>query len=208
MVPKNDRGHVLCHAVLCNCTEDLNVVQVISALADMQGTNLSSVHIPYRDSKLTKLLMDSLGGNALALMIACCSPSSQHVEETLSTLSYATRAKNIRNKPMVAVSLLLPTSIHSSIHPSHPSTHPSICSFICSVIHSFIHAFIHSFMHPCIHASINSVVHSSILSAFNTFLPLGVRYKQSANPTSLSWSAGTQCVARAVLGRTACSACP
>ncbi|KAL0045664.1 hypothetical protein WJX82_001027 [Trebouxia sp. C0006] len=77
--------------------------KVISALADMQGTNMSSVHIPYRDSKLTKLLMDSLGGNALALMIACCSPSSQHVEETLSTLSYATRAKNIRNKPMVAL---------------------------------------------------------------------------------------------------------
>ena len=65
---------------------------------------MSSVHIPYRDSKLTKLLMDSLGGNALALMIACCSPSAQHVEETLSTLSYATRAKNIRNKPVVAVS--------------------------------------------------------------------------------------------------------
>ena len=80
-------------------------MQVISALADMQGTNMSQVHIPYRDSKLTKLLMDSLGGNALALMIACCSPSSQHVEETLSTLSYATRAKNIRNKPVVSVRL-------------------------------------------------------------------------------------------------------
>ena len=64
---------------------------------------MSQVHIPYRDSKLTKLLMDSLGGISLALMIACCSPSAQHVEETLSTLSYATRAKNIRNKPMVAV---------------------------------------------------------------------------------------------------------
>ena len=82
------------------------LIQVISALADVgQGGSLSSVHIPYRDSKLTKLLMDSLGGNSLALMIACCSPSAQHVEETLSTLSYATRAKNIRNKPMVAVSL-------------------------------------------------------------------------------------------------------
>lgn len=80
-------------------------LQVISALADVgQGGSLSQVHIPYRDSKLTKLLMDSLGGNSLALMIACCSPSAQHVEETLSTLSYATRAKNIRNKPMVAVS--------------------------------------------------------------------------------------------------------
>ena len=81
-------------------------MQVISALADNNSSSLSAAHIPYRDSKLTKLLMDSLGGNALALMIACCSPSAQHVEETLSTLSYATRAKNIRNKPMVAVSLL------------------------------------------------------------------------------------------------------
>ncbi len=54
-----------------------------------------------RDSKLTKLLMDSLGGNALALMIACCSPASTAVEETLSTLSYATRAKNIQNRPTV-----------------------------------------------------------------------------------------------------------
>jgi len=142
---------VLCHAVLCNCTEDLNVVQVISALADMQGTNLSSVHIPYRDSKLTKLLMDSLGGNALALMIACCSPSSQHVEETLSTLSYATRAKNIRNKPMVAVSLLLPTSIHSSISSIHSSIHLFIHLFSNPFIHSCIHSFIHASMHPCIH---------------------------------------------------------
>jgi hypothetical protein len=55
----------------------------------------------YRDSKLTKLLMDSLGGNALALMIACCSPASTAVEETLSTLHYATRAKNIQNRPTV-----------------------------------------------------------------------------------------------------------
>lgn len=88
-------------------------MQVISALADMQGTSLSQVHIPYRDSKLTKLLMDSLGGNALALMIACCSPSAQHVEETLSTLSYATRAKNIRNKPMVAVRFRFPPIVVS-----------------------------------------------------------------------------------------------
>ena len=57
--------------------------------------------MPRSDSKLTKLLMDSLGGNALALMIACCSPASTAVEETLSTLSYATRAKNIQNRPTV-----------------------------------------------------------------------------------------------------------
>lgn len=75
-------------------------VQVISALAEGNTS-----HVPYRDSKLTKLLMDSLGGSALSLMIACCSPSSSAVEETLSTLSYATRAKNIRNRPVVQVHL-------------------------------------------------------------------------------------------------------
>ena len=56
-----------------------------------------------RDSKLTKLLMDSLGGSALALMVACCSPASSALEETLSTLCYATRAKNVRNRPVLQV---------------------------------------------------------------------------------------------------------
>ena len=45
--------------------------------------------------------MDSLGGNSLSLMIACCSPAAAHVEETMTTLYYATRAKNIRNQPSV-----------------------------------------------------------------------------------------------------------
>eukprot|EP00873_Tetraselmis_striata_P018721 jgi/Tetstr1/438985/TSEL_027477.t1 len=75
--------------------------KVISALADAR--QVSNIHVPYRDSKLTKLLADSLGGNSLALFIACCSPSSAAVEETLSTLHYATRAKNIVNKPVQQV---------------------------------------------------------------------------------------------------------
>ena len=62
------------------------------------------MHVPYRESKLTKLLMDSLGGSALALMVACCSPAASALDETLSTLSYATRAKNIRNRPALQVS--------------------------------------------------------------------------------------------------------
>ena len=74
--------------------------KVISCLADKETSGVLS-HVPYRDSKLTKLLMDSLGGCAMALMIACCSPSSLHVDETLSTLTYATRAKNIQNRPVV-----------------------------------------------------------------------------------------------------------
>ena len=78
--------------------------QVISALAEREAEGPGAVpHIPYRDSKLTKLLMDSLGGSALALMVACVSPAASAAEETLSTLSYAARAKNIRNQPVVQV---------------------------------------------------------------------------------------------------------
>ena len=77
--------------------------------------NQPGLHVPYRDSKLTKLLMDSLGGSSLALMIACCSPSATHMEETLSTLSYATRAKNIRNTPFVQV-LLHSTALALACH--------------------------------------------------------------------------------------------
>ena len=57
--------------------------------------------VPYRDSKLTKLLMDSLGGSSTCIMVACCSPSQRYIEETLSTLSYASRALNITNTPVV-----------------------------------------------------------------------------------------------------------
>ncbi|XP_030747526.1 osmotic avoidance abnormal protein 3 isoform X2 [Sitophilus oryzae] len=69
---------------------------VISALVDGKAK-----HIPYRDSKLTRLLQDSLGGNTRTLMIACVSPADRDYMETLSTLRYANRAKNISNKPKV-----------------------------------------------------------------------------------------------------------
>jgi kinesin family protein 3/17 len=68
----------------------------ISALVDGK-----SKHIPYRDSKLTRLLQDSLGGNSKTLMIATLSPASYNYDETLSTLRYANRAKNIKNKPKI-----------------------------------------------------------------------------------------------------------
>ncbi|GBF90201.1 kif12 type kinesin [Raphidocelis subcapitata] len=84
-----------------NINKSLSVLgKVISTLAENDAAG-TTAHVPYRDSKLTKLLMDSLGGSALTLMIACCSPSSLQVEETLSTLLYATRAKNIQNRPTV-----------------------------------------------------------------------------------------------------------
>ncbi|XP_061250407.1 kinesin-like protein KIF7 isoform X1 [Bos indicus] len=71
---------------------------VISALGDPQRRGS---HIPYRDSKITRILKDSLGGNAKTMMIACISPSSSDFDETLNTLNYASRAQNIRNRATV-----------------------------------------------------------------------------------------------------------
>lgn len=59
--------------------------------------------MPYRQSKLTRLLQDSLGGNSITLMIACVSPADYNVAETVSTLRYADRALQIKNKPVVNV---------------------------------------------------------------------------------------------------------
>ncbi|OAY81248.1 125 kDa kinesin-related protein, partial [Ananas comosus] len=73
----------------------LTLGRVINTLVEHSG------HIPYRDSKLTRLLRDSLGGRTKTCIIATISPSIQCMEETLSTLDYAHRAKNIKNKPEV-----------------------------------------------------------------------------------------------------------
>ncbi|KRX02991.1 P-loop containing nucleoside triphosphate hydrolase [Pseudocohnilembus persalinus] len=69
---------------------------VISALSSGKGG-----HIPYRDSKLTRLLQDSLGGNTKTIMMAALSPADDNYDETVSTLRYAARAKTIKNKPVV-----------------------------------------------------------------------------------------------------------
>ncbi|KAF2771148.1 kinesin-domain-containing protein [Teratosphaeria nubilosa] len=73
----------------------LTLGRVINALVD------KSSHIPYRESKLTRLLQDSLGGRTKTCIIATLSPAKSNLEETISTLDYAFRAKNIRNKPQV-----------------------------------------------------------------------------------------------------------
>ncbi|KAL8154034.1 hypothetical protein V2J09_011794 [Rumex salicifolius] len=73
---------------------------VISALGD-EKKRKEGAHVPYRDSKLTRLLQDSLGGNSRTVMIACISPADINAEETLNTLKYANRARNIQNKPVV-----------------------------------------------------------------------------------------------------------
>lgn len=77
---------------------------MISALAEISsGDDIlkRSVFIPYRDSVLTWLLKDSLGGNSKTIMIAAISPADCNYGETLSTLRYANRAKNIINKPTI-----------------------------------------------------------------------------------------------------------
>lgn len=73
----------------------LTLGRVINALVDR------SSHIPYRESKLTRLLQDSLGGRTKTCIIATVSPAKMNMEETISTLDYASRAKNIRNKPQL-----------------------------------------------------------------------------------------------------------
>lgn len=74
---------------------------VISALGDPKKRG--KTFVPYRDSKLTRLLKGSLGGNHKTLMIACVSPSSANMEESLNCLRYANRAKNIQNNAVVNV---------------------------------------------------------------------------------------------------------
>ncbi|KAK4150094.1 hypothetical protein C8A00DRAFT_37304 [Chaetomidium leptoderma] len=71
--------------------------KVISQLSSRQP----GAHVSYRDSKLTRLLQDSLGGNAITYMIACVTPAEFHLSETLNTVQYAQRARAIQSKPRI-----------------------------------------------------------------------------------------------------------
>lgn len=73
---------------------------VINSLTDGK-----SLHVPYRDSKLTRILQESLGGNSRTSLIVNCSPSSYNDAETLSTLRFGVRAKNIKNKAKINTEL-------------------------------------------------------------------------------------------------------
>ena len=74
---------------------------VINALADEEHQKAGhEKHVGYRESKLTRLLQDALGGNSQTLFLACVSPAEVNLSETLSTLRYANRARNIQNKPV------------------------------------------------------------------------------------------------------------
>ncbi|KAF8357330.1 klp-19 [Pristionchus pacificus] len=82
--------------------EGIKINEGLHALGKViQALSAEEKHIPYRDSKITRLLQDSLGGSSYTVMIACVSPADSNGEETLSTLRYADRVKSIKNKPTV-----------------------------------------------------------------------------------------------------------
>ncbi|BDA42916.1 Kinesin-like protein KIN-4C [Coccomyxa sp. Obi] len=82
--------------------EGININMGLLALGNVvNALTENKAHIPYRDSKLTRMLQDSLGGNSKTTMIACVSPADINIEESAQTLRYANRARNIRNKPVV-----------------------------------------------------------------------------------------------------------
>ncbi|KAK3031601.1 hypothetical protein RJ639_035607, partial [Escallonia herrerae] len=72
---------------------------VINALTS--GAQGKANHIPYRDSKLTRILQDALGGNSRTALLCCCSPSTSNASESLSTLRFGARAKHIKASPRV-----------------------------------------------------------------------------------------------------------
>ena len=84
--------------------EGININQGLLALGNCisaLGGATKAGHVPFRDSKITRMLQDSLGGNSKTLMIACVSPADVNADETVNTLKYANRAKNIKNKPII-----------------------------------------------------------------------------------------------------------
>jgi len=87
----------------------LGLGKVIRALSVMKGNNNNgrSKHVPYRESKLTRFLQDSLGGNSRTTMIACISPDPVDMTEGINTLAYAAHARNIRNKPKITFSKII-----------------------------------------------------------------------------------------------------
>ncbi len=89
--------HVRVCVALCALQSLTCLGNVISALAKNSGDGKKML-VPYRDSVLTMLLQNSLGGNAKTIMIAALSPADINFDETLSTLRYANRAKQIKNK--------------------------------------------------------------------------------------------------------------
>jgi hypothetical protein len=81
----------------------LALSKVIMALTDKDKKQTFNTHIPYRDSKLTRLLKDSLSGNSITVMIGCISPSEFNLDETLNTLNYSSFARSVKIQPLLNV---------------------------------------------------------------------------------------------------------
>jgi hypothetical protein len=92
----------------------LSLGKVIRALTSTSHASGASSFVPYRESKLTRFLQDSLGGNSRTLMFACVSKSNADLHETLTTLQYAMRARAVQNK-IVANVMLAPANNLSSL---------------------------------------------------------------------------------------------
>lgn len=87
----------------CQINKGLHALSnVIMALSPHSAAAPTQQHVPYRDSKLTRVLQDALGGSARTVLIACVSSADESVNETLSTLHYATRARRIQSRPAPA----------------------------------------------------------------------------------------------------------
>ena len=86
-------------------TQKINYSLLVLGNCIQSLTDKRSIHISYRDSKLTRLLQDSLGGNAKTMMIVTISPSSYNTDETISSLNFANRAMKVQNKPMINKSI-------------------------------------------------------------------------------------------------------
>ena len=93
----NNRGARLIEGANINRSL-LSLGNCINALCDMNVRGAKNVHVPYRDSKLTRMLKDSLGGNCRTVMVANVSPAFTAWEDTINTLKYADRAKQIKTQ--------------------------------------------------------------------------------------------------------------
>ena len=94
-------GSVISALAEQSCSSQSSSSSLASSPSNLSSATKRVLYIPYRDSILTWLLKDSLGGNSKTIMIAALSPADCNYSETLSTLRYANRAKNIINKPTI-----------------------------------------------------------------------------------------------------------
>ncbi len=80
---------------------NLGLLELGNVISSLAIEKKESKFINYRNSKLTRILQDSLGGNSNTYMIACISPAESNYEESLNTIKYASKAMNIKNKPVI-----------------------------------------------------------------------------------------------------------